>query len=466
MMDLTPLEVRKKKGDFRRGLRGYDPPQVDDFLDIVADRMESLVRENQGFHDRLARLEQLVADYREREKALTEALVSAQEMREEMRAQSTREADLARRQAEQDATRILADAHKARDREEDTLRRLRARQMQFLQTYRAFLERELGELAPMANALELNDAMTEPMAAPPLAFPPPQPAPAAAVEPPPVSAAAPPPVYAASAVIEPVAPPPVRAVPPATASPFAPPAAPAAPRAAPPSRPPERTAFAAGVAGAGVRAHTPPRVEPPPAPPPIAQLKQPGPAAEAPWAAAPPEEAELILSDDDVLPESELANETDVMFGGETTAAGGPATRPDSDLFGPEFDVSPPAAVAPPDGFDLGFGQELSMPDVALPEPKPEPSKPAPPKPVPPAGGGRPPTVSSNNLGLDLVPEFQSFHDFGDLESLGGLNDSDFGLPDVSPQKPAPGQDAEPKRRDDSDDDPEDLLSSLFGDDR
>ena len=41
MIDLTPLEVRKKKGDFRRGLRGYDPPQVDDFLDIVADRLEA-----------------------------------------------------------------------------------------------------------------------------------------------------------------------------------------------------------------------------------------------------------------------------------------------------------------------------------------------------------------------------------------------------------------------------------------
>ena len=24
MIDLTPLDVRKKKGDFRKGLRGYD----------------------------------------------------------------------------------------------------------------------------------------------------------------------------------------------------------------------------------------------------------------------------------------------------------------------------------------------------------------------------------------------------------------------------------------------------------
>ncbi len=32
MIDLTPLDVRKKRGDFRRGLRGYDPEEVDHFL--------------------------------------------------------------------------------------------------------------------------------------------------------------------------------------------------------------------------------------------------------------------------------------------------------------------------------------------------------------------------------------------------------------------------------------------------
>jgi len=46
MIDLTPLDVRKKAGDFRRILRGYDPQEVDIFLELVAERMEVLVREN------------------------------------------------------------------------------------------------------------------------------------------------------------------------------------------------------------------------------------------------------------------------------------------------------------------------------------------------------------------------------------------------------------------------------------
>jgi cell division initiation protein len=156
MIDLTPLEVRKKKGDFRKAMRGYDPALVDDFLDVTADRMEELVRENMTFADRVSRLEVLVADYREREKALTDALVSAQEMREETRRQATRDADLLRREAEAEAADIRAAAHQAKEKEEDGLRRLRAQRSQLMKSFRAFLERELAELSVAEEALGLR----------------------------------------------------------------------------------------------------------------------------------------------------------------------------------------------------------------------------------------------------------------------------------------------------------------------
>jgi DivIVA domain-containing protein len=154
MIELTPLDVRKKKGDFRRGIRGYESAQVDDFLDLVADRLEALVREASSLQERVARLEQQVADYRDREKALTEALVTAQQMREDIRTQSTREVEIIRKHAEQQATAIKADAVKAREREEQALRALRARQEEFLKSYRSFLESELGDLKAVARKLE------------------------------------------------------------------------------------------------------------------------------------------------------------------------------------------------------------------------------------------------------------------------------------------------------------------------
>ena len=164
MIDLTPLEVRKKKGDFRRGMRGYDPQSVDDFLDLVADRMEQLVREHAAMTERLSRVEDQVNDYRERERALTEALVTAQEMREEMRRQVDREVELKRREAEADAETIRSEAFQTREREEDALRTLRARQSQFLQNYRTFLERELTELAVLAESLDMSRGAAQPAA--------------------------------------------------------------------------------------------------------------------------------------------------------------------------------------------------------------------------------------------------------------------------------------------------------------
>lgn len=110
MIDLTPLEVRKKKGDFRRALRGYEPALVDDFLDLAADRIEQLARERSALAERVTDLERRVGDYRDRERALTDALVTAQEMREEIRVQTAREAELALRTSTQEAEARLHDA--------------------------------------------------------------------------------------------------------------------------------------------------------------------------------------------------------------------------------------------------------------------------------------------------------------------------------------------------------------------
>lgn len=161
MIDLTPLEVRKKKGDFRRTVRGYDPALVDDFLDMVADRLEELVRENMALTEKSGRLEERVADYREREKALTEALVSAQEFRQERLNQASREAELRLQEARGEAEKIRSGALRDREREEEALRRVRARRAQLVESFRGFLQRELHQLDVETAALELADAAVE-----------------------------------------------------------------------------------------------------------------------------------------------------------------------------------------------------------------------------------------------------------------------------------------------------------------
>ena len=146
MIDLTPLDVRKKKGDFRRVMRGYDPEAVDNFLDEMVARMEELVRENQSTAGKVAQMTDAIADYRERERAMNEALVSAQQLREGMREQAQREADLVLREARAEGERIVADAKRQVTFALEALRRVQGQRVRFLRLFRALVERQLGEI--------------------------------------------------------------------------------------------------------------------------------------------------------------------------------------------------------------------------------------------------------------------------------------------------------------------------------
>lgn len=146
MIDLTPLDVRKKKGDFRRTVRGYDTELVDDFLDMVAERLEELVKQNVALTERSEHLQEQVASYREREKALNEALVTAQQLRAEAQAQADREAELLRREAQSQAERIIEEGQRAYREIGREIEALQVRRRQFVRAFRTLLDRYISEL--------------------------------------------------------------------------------------------------------------------------------------------------------------------------------------------------------------------------------------------------------------------------------------------------------------------------------
>jgi len=154
MIDLTPLDVRNKRGDFKKLMRGYDPQEVDVFLEMTAERLEALVRENLQMRDRLQTLQGQVDAQAGREQAVQDALVTAQELRKDIREQAQREADHLLREAESEARRLIAEAEtEARtrvrsverqvDHAHHSLQELERRRVRFLQEFRALLQREL-----------------------------------------------------------------------------------------------------------------------------------------------------------------------------------------------------------------------------------------------------------------------------------------------------------------------------------
>jgi DivIVA domain-containing protein len=153
---LTALDARRY--DFGTALRGYDKTRVDQFRDQVAEELERLSRLTADLETKAnGFLEQLRA-FRERDKALNEALVSAQQLRAEIREQAEREAGLILREARAEGERILATTRH----EVQTLRSdvdtLEKQRRTYLLQLRSMAERQLADVESLLHEAEPSPA--------------------------------------------------------------------------------------------------------------------------------------------------------------------------------------------------------------------------------------------------------------------------------------------------------------------
>jgi DivIVA domain-containing protein len=157
MIDLTPLDVRKKRGDFGKGLRGYDPAEVDGFLELVAERMEELVKENLAFREKIERLGEKVDLQEGREQAVQDALVTAQELRQDVKKQASREAKLMEREARARIEGMILGSEKLLTEHQAALQELERQRERFLKAFRTLLERELDTVEVEFGRAPLED---------------------------------------------------------------------------------------------------------------------------------------------------------------------------------------------------------------------------------------------------------------------------------------------------------------------
>ncbi len=141
---LTALDVRRY--DFGNALRGYDRARVDQFRDQVAEELERMARVNQDLETKARNFHEQLRAFRERDKALNEALVSAQQLRGEIRQQAEREAQLIVREAQAEAASAVQHVRDDVRRAEEELQQLWRARRTYLAQLRHHLERQLTEL--------------------------------------------------------------------------------------------------------------------------------------------------------------------------------------------------------------------------------------------------------------------------------------------------------------------------------
>jgi DivIVA domain-containing protein len=142
---LTPVDVRRM--EFPKSMRGYDQGRVDDFREQVADELERLTRANQDLDSTVRSLTEQLRGFRDRDKALNDALVSAQQLRADVREQSEREAQLILREARAEADHMVRGAQGEAMRFSDQILLLARMRRGYLKQFRVMLERQLAEIA-------------------------------------------------------------------------------------------------------------------------------------------------------------------------------------------------------------------------------------------------------------------------------------------------------------------------------
>jgi cell division initiation protein len=153
-MKLTPLDIRHK--DFKRGMRGYNDVEVDEFLDEVADEYERLFKENIDLRDKVEALEEKVTGYQRIEETLQKTLINAQANAEEQKQNATKQGQLILQDAELKARQMVNEAYSERQAVEQSMAKLKSAEEDFRFKFKQMLEgylRQFGDASsPQSDA--------------------------------------------------------------------------------------------------------------------------------------------------------------------------------------------------------------------------------------------------------------------------------------------------------------------------
>jgi len=105
---LTPVEIKNQ--EFKRVMRGYDTVEVDTFIELVADKYQELLNENERLSKQNVVYETELTNYKDVEKTLKQTLKNVQENSQMTKENSAKEAGLIRKEAELAAAQMLEKA--------------------------------------------------------------------------------------------------------------------------------------------------------------------------------------------------------------------------------------------------------------------------------------------------------------------------------------------------------------------
>lgn len=140
-MKLTPMDINNK--EFKKGLRGYNSDEVDEFLDEIVDNYEELYKENANLKEKLNNANEKVEYYSKIESTIQSTLVLAQNAAEQAKSTAQKESELILKNANETAKKVLDKAHSDVIQINDEYERVKQEFIKFRAKYRNFMNTQL-----------------------------------------------------------------------------------------------------------------------------------------------------------------------------------------------------------------------------------------------------------------------------------------------------------------------------------
>jgi len=155
-MQISPIDIQQQQ--FKSRLMGYEKAGVDQFLELLAEELERLVRNNQDLQEELARTNATLTEMRDREETLKETLISTQKITEALKSTARREVDVLMAEAEIKAERLMHNAEERRLQLIEEVQEIKRQKVDFEVGLRGLLEKHIRMLDLNVVAIEQKDA--------------------------------------------------------------------------------------------------------------------------------------------------------------------------------------------------------------------------------------------------------------------------------------------------------------------
>ncbi len=159
-MKITPIDIQQM--EFRVRFRGYDRQEVDQFLDEVAQAVDTLTKDNSTLREKLSAVERELGELKKTEATLTQTLVSTQALTDQLKQAAQRDTDLMMKEAELKAEEVLREAHQELARSQRDLIELRKLRLLAVERLRSMLRSFERMLEIEEGAEDTSDPLARP----------------------------------------------------------------------------------------------------------------------------------------------------------------------------------------------------------------------------------------------------------------------------------------------------------------